>query len=81
MMSDKIDPEVSEKGTCIAILAGRSEIIEAIRLLLIKETGAKVDWGFIGGRAPMKVLGTPEQIKKAHSIIEGMIPQILMRDI
>ena len=72
----KIDPEVSAYGTCIAIFAGRSQIIEAIRLLLIEETGARVDWGFIGGRAPMKVLGTPEQIKKARSLIEGYVPQI-----
>jgi len=74
----KIDPEVDSKGTCVAILAGPSSVIEAIRCKLEEETKARVDWGYVGGRAPMKVLGTQRQIDQARSMIEGLVPQILM---
>jgi len=66
-MEGNCDQEVYESGTVIAVLIDvAGEIVELWCKLIAKESGQRVDWHYVGGRAVIKALG---DIKKVESVI------------
>lgn len=56
----------------VAMLAGRSDVVEAIVQCAVKETGIPMNWGYVGGRAFVHSKGDRVQCRSA---LRRMIPQ------
>ena len=70
----KCDPIVYERGRTVCILAGTSTAIEAIVVRVREELGVVLDWHYVGGRANILTLATPEKDKEIRNAIQSAIP-------
>lgn len=80
---DKCDEEVFNFGTTVAVASDVSpQVMEAWCQKVAKESGQKVDWGYMAGRAVVKALGDLGAVDKAaywHCICDGK-PSTMQRD-
>ncbi len=74
-MNEKMDPEIWEKGVTIACVAGRTKVLEAMRIIAMEECGVLIDWSFAMGRGFFKALGTEKQVKEARDALRSCFPQ------
>lgn len=64
--------EAERKWPTVAILAGRSHVIEVIVALASVETQIPMNWGYFGGRAHVFSQGDP---KKCRAALRRLIPE------
>lgn len=65
-MTDECDKDVYENGKVIAVFGDiAKEIVEVWCKLVAKESGQKVDWHYVGGRAVVKAVGDLNKVDKA----------------
>jgi hypothetical protein len=79
-MSDKhmCDDDVYRNGTTIAMTTDLpKEGIQRITELLAVETGAKVDWHYVGGRGVIKTLGDPQVARDKIRRLTGKFLKVI----
>lgn len=65
-MTGECDKEVYEHGKCIAAMGDvAGEIVEVWCKLVAKDSGQKVDWYYMGGRAVIKAVGDLKKVDEA----------------
>jgi hypothetical protein len=80
-MSDELIPmslDLCENGIAVAIVHSvPSATIEAwIRAVRGWARVEVVDWGFIGGRAVVSTLGTPEEVERVREACASLLPAL-----
>ena len=65
-MAEECNKEVYEHGKTIAVMGDvAGEIVEVWCKLVAKESGQKVDWYYMGGRAVIKAVGDLKKVDLA----------------
>lgn len=73
-MGEQCDEEIYKNGTGVVVLEGRSKVVEAIVQTASMQSGIKMDWHYVAGRAMVKTLGDAAEARKA---IESVTPRII----
>lgn len=58
-------PPEARDWPCVAILSGPAQMIELMVRIARRATGARIDWGYMGGRAIIRSAGDRQQIRQA----------------
>lgn len=71
----KCDPEIYEHGVTVCMLAGApAEVIEGMVRRMARDSGQRMDWHYIGGRANVLVIG---DVLKAQEAAKDVIENTL----
>lgn len=63
-MKAKCDPEVYKNGTPILIVASvDAYLLDGWVQMIARQSGQRIDWNFVGGRAIIKVLGDLDKVR------------------
>jgi len=73
MSTEKCDEEVYKNGTLIAVLDACKYRAETFSIAVAKDSGQRVDWHYVGGRACVAALG---DISAARASADKLTPMI-----
>ena len=60
------DPDIYQNGLAVAVIAERkANEIENLVKKIAKETGVKIDWHYVGGKAEVLALGDVDKARNA----------------
>lgn len=75
-MSERCDFEVYKHGTALLLLDGWQRDVEPWVQRVAKESGERVDWHYVGGRAVVLVLGDERAHARAMAAASTLLPEL-----
>lgn len=70
------DPEIMRDGDALLVFHAFAWLAEAFVRELAARSDARLDWGYVGGRAVVKHLGDAESRARVLAQIDGLLDEV-----